>query len=81
MVVGRTEPFVSTRSIVDLVTTETHVAERKVVARKARLEIGFQPAIVLHPVGQCVADIDNVGQAWRDLLDVSREFDAESGDE
>src|SRR5262249_24831544 len=39
-----------------LVAREAHVTESQLVLRKAALEVGFEPAIVLHAIGQGVAD-------------------------
>ena len=64
--VGRAEPEGQ------FVAGEAEVADDELVLGKAGLEVGLQPAVVLHPVGEGVADdrdmiagldLDRVGRA------------------
>ena len=51
--VGRTQP------LGQLVTREAKVSNHEIVPGKAAVQHGLQPAVVLHPLGQGIADDGN----------------------
>ena len=46
--------------MIDAVAAESMIANYQLIVRQGRLQIRFQPAVVLHAVGESIADEDDV---------------------
>ena len=44
----------------DLISGESQVAERQLMTRIKRMQVGLQPPVVLHAIGHGVADVGDV---------------------